>query len=198
MDKGLPHGLAYANDPISCFQKQPICQHPFAPRIVGMMPTVFGEEYRWAAIQSASRQRVKERRVLVGMHQVHPFVPQKAGQSPRTLPIKTDPALENVNGETLVAEFLAQRPELIQAGEYETVSAAKLSSQARSQYFGATHLEAVQHLANREMAFDNGYHGDHSRPRSTWRALRPHGLHSMRSAQNTLCPNEKMGRCYTL
>ena len=112
-DQSLPHRFTHADNPVAPGQEQAIGNDPFAAALIGKVPAMLGEKNRRPTGEIAPEQRIKKRSVLMGMDQVHVFLPQHLGQAHHAAPIQTRLASNYMDREPLAPQLLAQTAELV-------------------------------------------------------------------------------------
>ena len=113
------------------------------------MPPVLREHDRWSAISHPCEQRLKERRVLVSVHDLNSVLAEKRRQSERAFPVDARLTVEDSHRHTARGELFTQHPDfVVQAGKNKSVTVRQFPRETRCEDFGASDVQAVQNLAN--------------------------------------------------
>ena len=113
------------------------------------MATMLCEHDRRSAISQSCKQRLKERRVLMSVHDLNAMLTEERRESKRAFPVNPRLSMENFHGHAARGELFAQYADLvIQTSEDESVAVRKFSRETCCQNFRTSDIQAVQHLAN--------------------------------------------------
>lgn len=119
-NQSLANRFANAHAPVATRKQQPVDDHSFPARKVGLMPAVLGEQDRLSRPAQPGRHGIKERPVLVGMHDVDLFVLQQLGQSQCTVQIESRSPAETMDRKSVADQIVGQRSAVVETGEYES------------------------------------------------------------------------------
>jgi hypothetical protein len=84
----------------------------------------------------------------VGVDDGHALLPQQPGQPQWAAQVQPRLAADEVNREPVGPQFLAERADLVQAGEHEPERPAEPPGQTGGQHLGPTDVHRVEQLAD--------------------------------------------------
>ena len=82
------------------------------------------------------------------VNELNLLVATKGREPANAAPINSPAAAQHDHLESLALQLLSQRPQLVEANEQQSETILQTTGKVGGQHFGATDVQAVQHMAN--------------------------------------------------